>query len=168
MERDSDSSVEYLEESFSLIVFFVFNMVMDTKIDNWSFVDTAADEEKFMMRAIELAKLGMGQVAPNPMVGCVIVHQGNIIGEGYHRKYGEAHAEVNAIQSVRHPELLPESTMYVTLEPCSHFGRTPPCADLVVAKRIPRVVIGSMDPNEKVAGKGLEKLKRPMNFYFYE
>jgi len=116
-------------------------------------------EEKFMVRAIELAKLGMGQVAPNPMVGCVIVHRGTIIGEGYHRKYGEVHAEVNAINSVRNLELLCESTMYVTLEPCSHFGKTPPCADLVVKMKIPNVVIGSLDPNEKVSGRGIERLK---------
>jgi diaminohydroxyphosphoribosylaminopyrimidine deaminase/5-amino-6-(5-phosphoribosylamino)uracil reductase len=93
------------------------------------------------------------------MVGCVIVHQGVIIGEGYHRKYGEAHAEVNAIHSVRSPELLSESTLYVTLEPCAHWGKTPPCADLLVEKKIPRVVIGAMDPNEKVAGKGLAILR---------
>jgi diaminohydroxyphosphoribosylaminopyrimidine deaminase/5-amino-6-(5-phosphoribosylamino)uracil reductase len=93
------------------------------------------------------------------MVGCVIVHNGSIIGEGYHRKYGEAHAEVNAVNSVRNPDLLLESTLYVTLEPCSHFGKTPPCADLIVEMGIPRVVVGSRDPNEKVSGRGLEKLK---------
>lgn len=113
-----------------------------------------------MVRAIELAKLGMGQVAPNPMVGCVIVHQRKIIGEGYHHKYGGAHAEVNAVRSVRNQELLCDSTMYITLEPCSHFGKTPPCADLVVQMKIPRVVIGSMDPNEKVSGSGIERLKK--------
>lgn len=112
-----------------------------------------------MSRAIELARLGMGRVAPNPMVGCVIVNEGVIIGEGYHRKYGEAHAEVNAVNSVKNQSLLGDSTMYVTLEPCSHFGKTPPCADLIVEKRIPRVVVGSFDPNEKVAGRGLERLK---------
>jgi len=112
-----------------------------------------------MVRAIELAKLGMGQVAPNPMVGCVIVHDGLIVGEGYHRKYGEAHAEVNAINSMKDKQLLCHSTMYVTLEPCSHFGKTPPCADLVVKMRIPKVLIGSMDPNEKVSGRGIERLR---------
>ena len=112
-----------------------------------------------MTRAIELAKLGMGRVAPNPMVGCVIVRDGKILGEGYHRKYGEAHAEVNAINSVLSPELLCESTMYVTLEPCSHFGKTPPCADLIIEKRIPRVIVGTIDTNEKVSGRGLERLK---------
>ncbi len=112
-----------------------------------------------MVRAIELARLGMGQVAPNPMVGCVIVHKGLIIGEGYHRKYGEAHAEVNAVRSVKNPDLLRESTMYVTLEPCSHFGKTPPCADLIVQQQIPRVIVGSLDPNEKVSGRGIERLR---------
>jgi len=130
-----------------------------TKIGNQSSIDAAPVEEKFMVRAIELAKLGMGQVAPNPMVGCVIVHNGLIIGEGFHRKYGEAHAEVNAIRSVKNPELLCQSTMYVTLEPCSHFGKTPPCADLVVEMKIPKVVVGSLDPNEKVSGRGIQKIK---------
>ncbi len=129
------------------------------KIRKDSKADTMQAEEKFMVRAIELAKLGMGQVAPNPMVGCVIVHEGLIIGEGYHRKYGEAHAEVNAVRSVKNPDLLCESTMYVTLEPCSHFGKTPPCADLVVQLKIPKVVVGSMDPNEKVSGRGIQRLK---------
>ena len=139
--------------------FFVLIMADTTKVGNHGKIDTGPTEEKFMVRAIELAKLGMGQVAPNPMVGCVIVHNGLIIGEGYHRKYGEAHAEVNAIHSVKDPSLLEASTMYVTLEPCSHFGKTPPCADLVVEKRIPKVVVGSPDPNEKVAGRGLERLR---------
>lgn len=112
-----------------------------------------------MVRAIELARLGMGQVAPNPMVGCVIVHNGLIIGEGYHRKYGEAHAEVNTVNSVKNLDLLAESTLYVTLEPCAHHGKTPPCADLVVRMKIPRVVVGSMDPNEKVAGRGIKRLQ---------
>lgn len=134
-------------------------MNVTAKIGNQGSFDAIPAEEKFMVRAIELAKLGMGQVAPNPMVGCVIVHNGSIIGEGYHRKYGEAHAEVNAINSVKNLELLSESTMYVTLEPCSHFGKTPPCADLVVRMKIPRVVVGSMDPNEKVAGRGINRLR---------
>lgn len=134
-------------------------MAGNTKIENHSSFDAGQAEEKFMVRAIELAKLGMGQVAPNPMVGCVIVYNGLIIGEGYHRKYGEAHAEVNAINSVKEMSLLAQSTMYVTLEPCSHFGKTPPCADLVVKMKIPKVVVGSVDPNEKVAGRGLERLR---------
>jgi diaminohydroxyphosphoribosylaminopyrimidine deaminase/5-amino-6-(5-phosphoribosylamino)uracil reductase len=134
-------------------------MMKATKIENRSRIDTATAEEKFMARAIELAKLGMGQVAPNPMVGCVIVHEGLIIGEGYHRKYGEAHAEVNAIHSVKNKELLCKSTMYVTLEPCSHFGKTPPCADLVAQLKIPKVIVGSIDPNEKVSGRGIACLE---------
>jgi diaminohydroxyphosphoribosylaminopyrimidine deaminase/5-amino-6-(5-phosphoribosylamino)uracil reductase len=134
-------------------------MLKDTKIENHGRIDATSVEEMFMSRAIELAKLGMGSVAPNPMVGCVIVHNGLIIGEGYHCKYGEAHAEVNAIRSVKNQDLLWESTMYVSLEPCSHFGKTPPCADLIVEKRIPKVVVGSLDPNEKVAGRGLDRLR---------
>ncbi len=132
----------------------------DTKIENPGRIGTTSAEEKFMMRAIDLARLGMGQVAPNPMVGCVIVHDGLIIGEGYHRKYGEAHAEVNAIRSVKNKEMLCESTIYVTLEPCSHFGKTPPCADLIVQMKIPKVVIGSTDPNKKVSGKGIERMRK--------
>ncbi len=116
-------------------------------------------DEKFMRRAIELARFGMGNVSPNPMVGSVIVHDGKIIGEGYHRKYGEAHAEVNAIRSVRNQELLKDSTIYVTLEPCSHFGKTPPCSDLIIAKGIPRVVIGTVDPFAQVSGRGIKKLE---------
>ena len=116
--------------------------------------------EKYMNRCLELARLGAGEVAPNPMVGCIIVCHGKIIGEGYHRKYGEAHAEVNAINAVKNQELLKESTLYVTLEPCAHFGLTPPCSDLIVEKQIPKVVIGTVDPFAAVAGKGIEKLKK--------
>ncbi len=114
--------------------------------------------ESYMQRCLDLAVQGLGQVAPNPMVGCVIVHNGSIIGEGYHQKYGEAHAEVNAIASVSNKALLQESTLYVNLEPCSHYGKTPPCSDLIVRSQIPRVVIGSNDPNPLVAGKGIAKL----------
>jgi diaminohydroxyphosphoribosylaminopyrimidine deaminase/5-amino-6-(5-phosphoribosylamino)uracil reductase len=116
--------------------------------------------EKYMFRCIELARLGAGNVAPNPMVGSVIVHRGKIIGEGFHQKYGEAHAEVNAIRSVSEPGLLKESTLYVTLEPCAHHGLTPPCSDLIVEKQIPRVVIGTIDSFSEVAGKGIEKLRK--------
>ncbi len=115
--------------------------------------------ESYMQRCLDIAVQGMGHVAPNPMVGCVIVHNGAIIGEGYHQKYGEAHAEVNAIASVSNKELLRESTLYVNLEPCSHYGKTPPCSDLIVRSQIPRVVIGSSDPNPLVAGKGIAKLR---------
>ncbi|MCK3685852.1 bifunctional diaminohydroxyphosphoribosylaminopyrimidine deaminase/5-amino-6-(5-phosphoribosylamino)uracil reductase RibD [Maribellus sp. YY47] len=116
--------------------------------------------EKYMQRCLELARKGAGSVSPNPMVGCVIVHNNTIIGEGYHQRYGEAHAEVNAVRSVARPELLTESTLYVTLEPCAHFGKTPPCSDLIVEKKIPKVVIGTIDPFAKVAGRGIEKLKK--------
>ena len=116
--------------------------------------------ETFMQRCLDLALLGIGDVAPNPMVGCVIVHEGVIIGEGYHMKYGGPHAEVNAIRSVKKPELLPESTLYVSLEPCAHFGKTPPCSDLIIENSIPKVVIGTIDPFAKVAGKGIEKMQK--------
>ncbi len=114
---------------------------------------------QFMQRALELARLGQGSVSPNPMVGCVIVHNGKIIAEGFHQKYGEAHAEVNAIQSVHNQLNLIESTVYVTLEPCVHHGKTPPCADLLVQKKIKKVVIANRDPFDQVDGKGIEKLK---------
>jgi diaminohydroxyphosphoribosylaminopyrimidine deaminase / 5-amino-6-(5-phosphoribosylamino)uracil reductase len=114
----------------------------------------------YMKRCLGLARLGMGDVAPNPMVGCVIVHKGRIIGEGYHQKIGEAHAEVNAIRSVQDPELLKHSTLYVSLEPCTHFGKTPPCSDLIIASQIPHVVIGSIDSFAQVSGKGIEKMKQ--------
>lgn len=116
-------------------------------------------EEKYLLRCLELAKNGLGNVAPNPMVGCVIVHNNKIIGEGYHQEYGKAHAEVNAIYSVKDKSLLKESTLYVNLEPCAHFGKTPPCANLIVENNIPRVMIGCVDSFSEVAGKGIEKLK---------
>ena len=113
-----------------------------------------------MQRCLELASLGLGHVAPNPMVGSVIVHNNKIIGEGYHKKYGGPHAEINAIESVKDRSLLTESTLYVNLEPCAHFGKTPPCSDRIVKENIPRVVIGSIDDNSLVAGKGIEKMKK--------
>lgn len=116
-------------------------------------------DEFFMRRAVELARAGLGSVSPNPLVGCVIVHEGQIIGEGYHQRYGEAHAEVNAIRSVARSELIPHSTLYVTLEPCSHFGKTPPCADLIIRHRIPKVVVANLDMNPLVSGKGIGKLQ---------
>jgi diaminohydroxyphosphoribosylaminopyrimidine deaminase/5-amino-6-(5-phosphoribosylamino)uracil reductase len=115
--------------------------------------------EKYIKRCIEIAKKGLGYTRPNPMVGCVIVHQDNIIGEGFTSPYGGHHAEVNAIQSVLDKSLLNESTLYVTLEPCSHFGKTPPCTNLIIEHQIPKVVIGTMDTNSKVSGKGIEILK---------
>jgi len=116
-------------------------------------------DEKYITRCIELARLGLGETAPNPMVGAVIVHNGEIIGEGFHRKFGGAHAEVIAIGSVMEKDFLSMSTLYVNLEPCSHHGKTPPCSDLIVEKGIKRVVIGTRDSFPLVAGRGIEKLK---------
>lgn len=113
----------------------------------------------YMQRCIQLAKNGLGTTYPNPMVGSVIVYQGKIIGEGWHQKAGAPHAEVIAINAVKDKKLLPKATIYVSLEPCSHFGKTPPCSDLIIKNKIQKVVIGSIDPNEKVAGKGIEKLQ---------
>lgn len=117
-------------------------------------------DEIYISRCIELARLGAGSASPNPMVGSVIVCNNKVIGEGYHKKHGEAHAEVNAINSVKNTELLEKSTIYVSLEPCAHFGLTPPCSDLIIQKKILRVIIGTIDPFAKVAGKGIEKLKK--------
>lgn len=111
-----------------------------------------------MLRCLELAQLGAGTTAPNPMVGSVIVHQGKIIGEGYTSPYGGNHAEVNAINSVQDESLLPESTIYVSLEPCAHYGKTPPCANLLVDKKIKRAVIACLDPFAKVNGAGIKRL----------
>ena len=112
----------------------------------------------YMQRAIQLAGLGKACVAPNPMVGAVIVHDNKIIGEGYHRKYGGPHAEVNAVASVGQKSLLREATMYVNLEPCNHHGLTPACTNLIIQSGIPRLVIGQPDPNPLVAGKGIKRL----------
>ncbi len=114
-----------------------------------------------MNRCIELALMGTGKVMPNPMVGAVLVHNGRIIGEGYHQQYGGPHAEVNCLNSVSFEDqlLVTASTLYVSLEPCAHFGKTPPCTDLIIQKRIPKVVIGCRDPFEQVNGKGIEKLQ---------
>lgn len=116
-------------------------------------------DETYMQRCLQLAALGLGQTNPNPIVGAVIVHQDTIIGEGYHHRCGEAHAEINAINSVKNMELLKESTLYVNLEPCSHFGKTPPCADAIIRYGIPKVVIGSIDYHDKVNGNGVRKLR---------
>ncbi|RYE36901.1 MAG: bifunctional diaminohydroxyphosphoribosylaminopyrimidine deaminase/5-amino-6-(5-phosphoribosylamino)uracil reductase RibD, partial [Sphingobacteriaceae bacterium] len=122
------------------------------------------DHKKYMRRCLELAESGAGFVSPNPMVGAVIVYQNRIIGEGYHQKYGQPHAEVNAVKAVleRYPnaaELLKEATIYVSLEPCAHHGKTPPCADLIIKHQIPKVVVGCRDPFVQVDGKGIEKLR---------
>lgn len=119
--------------------------------------NTALDE-LYMQRCLWLAHHASSYVAPNPMVGAVLVHQGQIIGEGYHHKYGQPHAEPIAIQSVKNLELLKESTLYVSLEPCSHYGKTPPCANFIIESGIPSVVIGTNDPNEKVSGRGVKLL----------
>src|SRR3954466_14922623 len=118
-------------------------------------------DEKYMHRCLELARLGAGNVAPNPIVGAVFVHEGRIIGEGYHEEYGKAHAEVNCINSVREEDrlLVSRSVLYVSLEPCAHYGKTPPCADLIIKHRISKVVVGCRDPFVEVDGKGIEKLQ---------
>lgn len=116
--------------------------------------------EKYILRCIELGKNGLGTTAPNPMVGCVIICDNKIIGEGFTNPYGGSHAEVNAINSVRDKALLKKATLFVSLEPCSHFGKTPPCSDLIIKSGIPRVVIGMKDPHSKVAGKGISALRK--------
>ncbi|MGN7204209.1 bifunctional diaminohydroxyphosphoribosylaminopyrimidine deaminase/5-amino-6-(5-phosphoribosylamino)uracil reductase RibD [Pedobacter sp. SAFR-022] len=121
--------------------------------------------EDYMRRCLELAELGINDVSPNPMVGCVIVSEGKIIGEGFHKKIGTAHAEVNAVNDVierygeRAPAMLKSATVYVSLEPCAHFGKTPPCADLLIRHEVKEVIIGNADPFPAVNGKGIEKLK---------
>ena len=118
-------------------------------------------DEQYMARCIELAKLGAGNVAPNPMVGAVLIYDNKIIGEGYHQKYGKEHAEVNCVNSVKEQDMpfIERSTMYVSLEPCSHFGKTPPCVDLLIKNKIKKVVIGCIDIYEEVAGRGIQKLQ---------
>lgn len=117
-------------------------------------------DEKYIHRCLQLALNGKGYVSPNPMVGAVVVHNGKIIGEGYHRQYGQAHAEVNAINSVKDKSLLKDSTIYVSLEPCSHYGKTPPCSQLIIDSQIPRVVVACLDPFPAVAGRGIEMLRK--------
>ncbi len=116
------------------------------------------NHEQYIKRCIELAQNGLGTTYPNPLVGSVIVYDGKIIGEGWHQKAGGPHAEVHAIRSVKNPELLPFATIYVSLEPCSHFGKTPPCSDLIIEHQIRNIVIGTIDPFAKVAGNGIKKL----------
>lgn len=117
--------------------------------------------ERMMERCFDLARLGAGAVSPNPMVGAVLVHDNAIIGEGWHKGWGKPHAEVNCFNSVapENQHLIPQATLYCSLEPCSHFGKTPPCADLILAKKVPHVVVANTDPNPLVAGKGLERLR---------
>jgi len=116
-------------------------------------------DERYIKRCLQIGKNGLGSTRPNPMVGAVIVHENTIIGEGFTSPYGGAHAEVNAVNAVKDKTLLEKSTFYVTLEPCSHYGKTPPCSDLIIRHNIPKVVIGCIDDNPQVAGKGIEKLK---------
>jgi diaminohydroxyphosphoribosylaminopyrimidine deaminase / 5-amino-6-(5-phosphoribosylamino)uracil reductase len=130
-------------------VFFVLK-----EVKNYSNQDAL-----FMRRAFDLARRGQGAVSPNPMVGCVITLDNQIIGEGWHQKYGQAHAEVNAVNSIEDKKLLSQATAYVSLEPCSHFGKTPPCADLLIRHSLKKVVISNFDPNPLVAGKGIAKLR---------
>lgn len=120
-----------------------------------------SEDEQYMLRCLQLAKLGAGNVAPNPMVGSVLVYKNRIIGEGWHKEYGKAHAEVNCINSVKTEDrnLIEHATLYVSLEPCAHYGKTPPCSDLIIRNKIPKVVIGCRDPFKEVNGRGIEKLK---------
>lgn len=120
---------------------------------------TESDKILYMRRCLTLAEKGLGRVSPNPMVGCVIVKNGKIISEGYHKKYGEAHAEVNAIESVKDKELLKGSTLFVNLEPCSHYGKTPPCAERIIKENIGEVIICNIDPNPLVSGRGINMLR---------
>ena len=117
-------------------------------------------DEQFMLRCLELASNGLGQVAPNPLVGSVVVYENQILGEGYHANFGAAHAEVNAINAVKDEKLLTKATLYINLEPCCHHGKTPACTDLIIKKGIPKVVIGTADPYHEVSGKGIEILKK--------
>jgi len=116
--------------------------------------------ELYMQRALDLASLGLGRVSPNPMVGAVVLYKDKIIGEGYHTQFGLPHAEVEAINSVENKDLLAESTIYVTLEPCCHYGKTPPCSDLLISSRFKKVVVAMMDPNTLVAGRGIARLRK--------
>lgn len=118
------------------------------------------NDEFYLHRCIELAEKGLGMTSPNPMVGCVIVHNEEIIGEGYHKEYGKEHAEVNAINNVKNKSRLKESTLFVNLEPCCHYGKTPPCVDLIIEHKIPKVIIGCIDSFQKVNGSGIKKLKK--------
>ena len=119
--------------------------------------------EKFMKKCLDLAKLGLKKTKSNPLVGCIITHQDKIISEGYHKKYGDFHAETNAINNVKNKDLLPLSTLYVNLEPCAHYGKTPPCINLIIKYNIKQVIIGTLDPFKKVNGQGIKQLKKHTN-----
>lgn len=142
-------------------VFCQFKSAAQTLAAGWMRYLCIVMHELFMLRCLELASRGGGYVAPNPMVGSVITHNGCIIGEGYHKRFGGSHAEVEAFNAV-HPNdrhLLPEATWYVSLEPCNHFGKTPPCTDLILSSGVRRVVVGAQDPNPLVAGSGIKRLR---------
>jgi len=117
-------------------------------------------DEKYIRRCFQLAEKGIGNVAPNPLVGCVIVKNGNIIGEGFHKTYGDWHAEVNAVKSIKNKSEIENADVYINLEPCSHFGKTPPCADMLISQKVGRVIVSNTDPNPVVNGQGIEKLKQ--------
>ena len=117
------------------------------------------NHDYFMQKCLDLAAKAFPNNIPNPMVGCIIIYDNKIIGKGYHKKFGEKHAEVNAIESIKNKKLLLKSTLYVNLEPCSHFGKTPPCVNMIIKYKIPNVVIGCVDSNSKVSGQGIQKLK---------
>lgn len=129
---------------------------MESKIYNAAMTQ----DEKYMDVALSLAIKGKGNVAPNPMVGCVIVKEGIMVGQGWHSTYGGAHAEKNAVNSITDKKLLKNSTVYVNLEPCSHFGNTPPCCDLLILSEVSKVIIANVDPNPLVNGKGIEKMRK--------
>ncbi|WKN31284.1 bifunctional diaminohydroxyphosphoribosylaminopyrimidine deaminase/5-amino-6-(5-phosphoribosylamino)uracil reductase RibD [Porifericola rhodea] len=118
------------------------------------------EDEKYMQQVFDLASKGEGKVSPNPLVGCIIIKDQKVIGKGWHQEYGQAHAEKNAVNSVEDKNLLKGSTVYVNLEPCSHFGKTPPCCDLLVTHQVAKVIIANVDPNPLVNGRGIERLKK--------
>jgi diaminohydroxyphosphoribosylaminopyrimidine deaminase / 5-amino-6-(5-phosphoribosylamino)uracil reductase len=144
-----------------LIGIFLISLTQDVEFSSTGIPvqSMTIPDEAYMQRALELAKLGLGAVSPNPCVGCVLVADGKIIGEGWHRQYGKAHAEVNAVESVENKELLKDATAYVNLEPCVHHGKTPPCADLLIRHQVKKVVVANVDPNPLVGGKGIQKLR---------
>jgi diaminohydroxyphosphoribosylaminopyrimidine deaminase/5-amino-6-(5-phosphoribosylamino)uracil reductase len=133
---------------------------LDKKTENQHSMSDISSKEKikYMQRALALALLGKGKVAPNPMVGCVIVKDGEIIGEGWHDQFGEAHAEQIAVDQVKVKEKLTASTVFVTLEPCAHYGKTPPCCDLLIKEKVGKVIICNVDPNPLVDGEGIRRM----------
>lgn len=118
------------------------------------------EDEKYMKQVFELARKGSGKVSPNPLVGCIIVKDDEIIGQGWHQEYGKAHAERNAVDNVKDKNLLKDSTVYVNLEPCSHYGNTPPCCDLLILNKVAKVVIANVDPNPLVNGRGIDRMQK--------